>query len=65
MSGALASSALNEADLAAGRYDAAGVEIWLVNWSEPELRVLLRQGLARRGQARGRSVHRRGARLAH
>ena len=42
--GALADDSLNEADLAAGRYDAAGVELWLVDWSEPDLRVLLSKG---------------------
>jgi uncharacterized phage protein (TIGR02218 family) len=44
LSGALADDTLNEADLAAGRYDAAAVEIWLVDWSEPTLRVLLAKG---------------------
>jgi len=44
LSGALASDTLNEDDLAAGRYDAAGVTIWLVDWSEPSLRVLLAKG---------------------
>jgi uncharacterized phage protein (TIGR02218 family) len=44
MAGALADDTLNEDDLAAGRYDAAGVELWLVDWSEPELRVLLAKG---------------------
>jgi uncharacterized phage protein (TIGR02218 family) len=44
VSGALADDALNEADLAAGRYDGAAVEIWLVDWSEPALRVLLAKG---------------------
>jgi uncharacterized phage protein (TIGR02218 family) len=43
-SGALADDCLNEADLAAGRYDAAAVELWLTDWSEPELRVLLAKG---------------------
>ena len=42
--GALSDNSLNEADLAAGRYDAAAVELWLVDWSEPELRVLLAKG---------------------
>ncbi|RAI42613.1 DUF2163 domain-containing protein [Rhodoplanes roseus] len=41
VSGALADEALSEADLAAGRYDGATVETWLVDWSEPGLRVLL------------------------
>jgi uncharacterized phage protein (TIGR02218 family) len=44
VSGALSDDSLNEDDLAAGRYDAAGVELWLVDWSEPELRVLLAKG---------------------
>ncbi|HZP70628.1 MAG TPA: DUF2163 domain-containing protein [Pseudolabrys sp.] len=44
LSGALASDTLNEADLAAGCYDAAAVEVWLVDWSEPPLRVLLAKG---------------------
>jgi uncharacterized phage protein (TIGR02218 family) len=44
LSGALADDTLNEADLAAGRYDAASVELWLVDWSEPGLSVLLAKG---------------------
>ena len=55
LSGALAHDTLNENDLAAGRYDAAAVEIWLVDWSEPELRLLLAKGtlgeVRREGQA--------------
>jgi len=35
VSGALASDTLSEADLAAGRYDAASIETYLVDWSEP------------------------------
>ena len=45
LSGALADDSLTEADLAAGRYDAAEVAIWLVDWSEPELAVLLAKGV--------------------
>ena len=45
ISGALAGEALTEADLAAGRYDAASVEVWLVDWSEPSLRVLTAKGV--------------------
>jgi len=41
VAGALADDTLNEDDLAAGRYDAATVAVWLVDWSEPTLRVLL------------------------
>lgn len=55
ISGALASDALTEADLAAGRYDAATIETFLVDWSEPELNILLAKGILgevrREGQA--------------
>ena len=55
ISGALADDALSEADLAAGRYDAATIEIFLVDWSEPALFVLLSKGtlgeVRREGQA--------------
>ncbi len=44
LSGALADDTLNEDDLAAGFYDAAAVELWLTDWSEPALRVLLAKG---------------------
>jgi uncharacterized phage protein (TIGR02218 family) len=45
LSGALNDETLTEADLAAGRYDAAAVEIWLVDWSEPSLKVKLSAGV--------------------
>jgi uncharacterized phage protein (TIGR02218 family) len=41
VSGALSSEVLSEDDLANGVWDGASVEIWLVNWSAPEERVLL------------------------
>ena len=44
LAGALADDSLNEDDLAAGHYDAAAVELWLTDWSEPALRVLLAKG---------------------
>ncbi len=44
ISGALADDSLSEADLAAGRYDAAGIETWLVDWSEPSLKLLTARG---------------------
>ena len=44
MSGALSTDTLNEDDLAAGLYDSAAIELWLVDWSEPDLRVLLAKG---------------------
>lgn len=45
IAGALADESLAEADLAAGRYDAAGIEVHLVDWSEPSLHVLLAKGV--------------------
>jgi len=55
ISGALADASLTEADLSAGRYDAARIETWLVDWSQPELRVLTARGtlgeVKREGQA--------------
>ncbi len=45
LSGALSDDALTEADLAAGRYDAAAIEVHLVDWSEPSLHVLLNKGV--------------------
>ncbi|MEA2935279.1 MAG: hypothetical protein QOD74_1925, partial [Variibacter sp.] len=44
IAGALSSETLNEDDLAAGLYDAADVKLWLVDWSETSLRVLLASG---------------------
>jgi uncharacterized phage protein (TIGR02218 family) len=44
LTGALSSETLNEGDLTAGLYDAASIELWLVDWNEPELRVLLAKG---------------------
>jgi len=45
IAGALADDSLAEADLAAGRYDAADIEVHLVDWSEPSLSVLLAKGV--------------------
>jgi uncharacterized phage protein (TIGR02218 family) len=42
--GALKSERLNEADLAAGLYDNALIEIYRVNWADPDQRVLMRYG---------------------
>ncbi|HEY8382738.1 MAG TPA: DUF2163 domain-containing protein [Microvirga sp.] len=41
VAGALVSAGLTEADIAAGAYDDATVEAWLVNWANPEERLLL------------------------
>lgn len=42
--GALSDAGISEADLAAGRYDAAEVDQWLVDWTSPELRYHLFSG---------------------
>lgn len=42
--GALESEKLNDADLSSGVFDDADVEIWRVNWRQPEARVLMRKG---------------------
>ncbi len=42
--GALKSERLNEADLVAGLYDNALIEIYRVNWADPSQRVLMRYG---------------------
>ena len=43
--GALSSAALFNDDLIAGRFDNAQVEVWLVNWAQPEQRHLMRTAL--------------------
>ena len=42
--GALSDDGISEADLRAGRYDAAEVRMWLVNWAAPEMRALRFRG---------------------
>jgi uncharacterized phage protein (TIGR02218 family) len=42
--GALSDVGLTEGDILAGRYDGAEVWQWLVDWSSPELKVLLFRG---------------------
>ncbi|QGY05679.1 DUF2163 domain-containing protein [Methylobacterium mesophilicum SR1.6/6] len=41
VAGALSSFGLTEADIAGGLYDAASVETWLVDWTNPGTRLLL------------------------
>lgn len=43
--GALSSVRLKPAELAAGRFDGASVEVWRVNWADPNERALLRTGV--------------------
>lgn len=42
--GALSADALSGDDLAAGRYDGAQVEVFRVNWTAPEMRLLVKTG---------------------
>lgn len=42
--GALSDLSVTEADIRAGRFDGAKVEAWLVNWADPEERVLQFRG---------------------
>lgn len=54
VAGAFAALGLNEADLARGLYDDARVRVWLVNWADPDQRVLLEEGFVgeiKRGEA--------------
>lgn len=44
VAGALTAPALTEADLAAGLWDDARVELWLVDWQSPSHRILLDAG---------------------
>ncbi|TNM65639.1 DUF2163 domain-containing protein [Aliirhizobium smilacinae] len=41
VAGGFSNAAIDEADLAAGRYDGARVELFLVNWAAPDERMLL------------------------
>ncbi|MFO1105367.1 MAG: DUF2163 domain-containing protein [Amaricoccus sp.] len=42
--GALSDAAVTEEDIRAGKFDRAEVHQWLVDWTQPELRVLLFRG---------------------
>lgn len=62
--GALSDAAISKADLAAGRYDAAEVRVWLVNWADVSQRAelfrgtlgeVVRQGAEFRAELRGLS----------
>lgn len=43
--GALSTDALKAEDLHSGRYDGATVEVWLVNWAEPQQRHHMRSAI--------------------
>ncbi len=55
ISAALSSDHLDDLHLAAGLYDDAGVEIWRVNWADPEQRLLERKGSI--GEVRRAGAH--------
>lgn len=42
--GVLTSDRITETDIIDGRWDAAQVELWRVNWADPSQRVLMRRG---------------------
>ena len=42
--GVLSSDRITETDILDGRWDAAEVEVWRVNWQDPAQRVILRRG---------------------
>jgi len=67
VSGVLRSDALSEADLAAGRFDGAEVQVWLVNWADPAQRTVVFRGeigeVRRAGQAFAAEVRGIGDRL--
>ena len=52
-SGGLDDEAITEADIAAGAYDAARVELWRVDWARPDLRVRLWTGTLARIRREG------------
>ena len=58
VAGALSADDLREEDLAAGRFDGAKLQVWLVNWADagnPDMRVLLHTGTL--GRVRRGEVH--------
>jgi uncharacterized phage protein (TIGR02218 family) len=65
IAGALADESLAEADLAAGRYDAADIEVHLVDWNEPSLSVLLAKGVLGEVRREGRAFSAEFRSLAH
>ena len=42
--GALSSAAITEADILAGRYDGASVDLYWVNWADPTMGVTIASG---------------------
>lgn len=44
VAGALSSGRITEDDIRGGLYDHAEIEVWRVNWAEPDQRVMMRKG---------------------
>ncbi len=65
VSSALSSERLSEADLSAGLYDDARVEIFRVNWSAPAQRILMRSGSLGEVRRAGRAFTAEVRGLAH
>ena len=63
LSGGLNDDTLNEDDLAVGLYDAAGVALWLVDWSEPSLRVIRLRGTEKGQSAEGHALLAEGSQM--
>lgn len=55
--GALSDAAVTEADIEAGRFDAADIEAWLVNWAETDQRVLQFRGFLGELRRAGGAFH--------
>ncbi|MEO1773473.1 MAG: DUF2163 domain-containing protein [Pseudomonadota bacterium] len=55
VAGALQSEAIDEADIRLGLYDGAGVQQWLVDWQEPDVRLLLGAGTIGEIRAQGQA----------
>lgn len=57
VAGVLSAEALTAADIAAGRYDGAVAELWLVDWRDPERRMLLETGTIGEVRRAGEAFH--------
>ena len=65
VAGALVADALTEADLAAGRFDAATIDLHLVDWNEPALTVHLARGVVGEVRRSGEAFTAEWRSLAH
>jgi len=65
IAGALSDDSLAETDLAAGHYDAANIEVHLVDWGDPSLSVLLAKGVLGEVRREGKAFSAEFRSLAH